>query len=176
MTWGISSIAGLSRTTREASSDGGLDEVVEAFRTRRLDHVEFPYLYLDATYLNVRNTVAQPASMATVVATGITADGNREVLGCDVGDSKSEAFWQQFLGSLRDRGLGGMRLVISDAHRGPAADRWTLADLHDEWQATDRRYLSEDSMSLLYPERDAIPTAELTTGNQHRRSTRQPTT
>ena len=105
---------------------GGLDETVEAFRARRLDRVEFPYVYLDATYLNVRNTVAQPASMATVVATGITADGNREVLGCDVGDSESEGFWQQFLASLRERGLSGVRLVISDAHRGlaAAADRW----------------------------------------------------
>ena len=104
----------------------GLDEVVEAFRGRRLDYVEFPYVYLDATYLNVPNNVSQPASMATVVATGITATGNREVLGCDVGDSDSEGFCQQFLGSLRDRGLGGVRLVISDAHRGlaAAADRW----------------------------------------------------
>ncbi len=51
-----------------------------------------------------------------------------------------------------------------------------LADLHDEWQATDRRYLSEDSMSLLYPERDTIATAELTVGNHHRGSTQKPTT
>ena len=57
----------------------GLDETVEAFRSRRLDHTECPYVYLDATYLNVRNSLAQPASMATVVATGVTADGNREV-------------------------------------------------------------------------------------------------
>ena len=49
-----------------------------------------------------------------------------------------------------------------------------LADLHDEWQTTDRRYLSEDSMSLLYPERDTITTAELTTGNQHRGTTQSP--
>ena len=82
----------------------GLDDTVEAFRGRRLDHVEFPYVYLDATYLNVRNSLSQPASMATVVATGVTAEGNREVLGCDVGDSESEASWQQFMGSLRDRG------------------------------------------------------------------------
>ncbi len=268
----------------------GLDEGVEAFRTRRLDHIEFPYIYLDATYLNVRNSLSQPASMATVVATGITSDGNREILGCDVGDSESEAFWQQFLASLKDRGLHGVRLVISDAHRGlaAAAGRWfqgaakqrcrvhfirnllavvprshqhmaaavfrtifaqpdatavtqawdqvtdqlaasfpkvgplmagakaevlafaafprahwqkiwstnplerinkeikrrsrvvgifpneasairlvgaILADLHDEWQASERRYLSEDSMSLLYPERDSLTTAELTAGN-----------
>jgi transposase-like protein len=50
----------------------GLDEVVGAFRTRRLDHIEFPYVYLDATYLHVRNTASQVTSMAAVVATGIT--------------------------------------------------------------------------------------------------------
>ncbi len=104
----------------------GLDETVEAFRGRRLDHIEFPCVCLDATYLKVRNSVGQPTSTATVVATGIAADGNREVLGCDLGDSESEAFWDQFLGSLRDRGLTGVRLVIADAHRGlrAAADRW----------------------------------------------------
>ena len=103
----------------------GLDEMVEAFRGRRLDHVEFPYVYLDATYLKVRNSVSQVASMAMVVATGVTADGNREVLGCDIGDSESEGFWQHFLGSLRARGLTGVRLVIADAHAGlgAAADR-----------------------------------------------------
>ena len=103
----------------------GLDEMVEAFRGRRLDHVEFPYVYVDATYLKVRNSVSQVASMAMVVATGVTADGNREVLGCDIGDSESEGFWQSFLGSLRARGLTGVRLVIADAHAGlgAAADR-----------------------------------------------------
>ena len=78
----------------------GLDEMVEAFRSRRLDHVEFPYVYVDATYLKVRNSVSQVASMAMVVATGVTTDGNREILGCDIGDSESEGFWQSFLGSL----------------------------------------------------------------------------
>ena len=85
----------------------GLDEGVQAFRSRRLDHIEFPYIYLDATYLNVRNSVCRPASMATVVATGITSDGNREILGCDVGDSESEAFWQQFLASLKTAAFTG---------------------------------------------------------------------
>ena len=268
----------------------GLDEMVAAFRGRRLDHVEFPYVFLDATYLKVRNSVGQPASMAMVVATGVTADGNREILGCDLGDSESEGFWQQFLASLRARGLAGVRLVVADAHLGlaAAADRvlqgaarqrcrvhfirnllavvprthqhmaaalfrtvfaqpasaavragwddvadrlsasfakagplmadakeevlafcafprahwqkiWStnplerinkeikrrsrvvgifpnqasairlvgaiLADLHDEWQATERRYLSEHSMATLSPERDTIATAELTPGN-----------
>ena len=99
----------------------GLDEMVEAFKGRRLDHVEFPYVYLDATYLKVRNSVSQVASMAMVVATGVTTDGNREILGCDIGDSETEAFWQHFLGSLRARRLTGVRLVIADAHAGLGA-------------------------------------------------------
>lgn len=99
----------------------GLDEVVGAFRTRRLDHIEFPYVYLDATYLNVRNQTSQVVSMAVVVATGITADGSREVLGLDVGDSEDEVFWRGFLRSLKTRGLAGVRLVISDQHAGLVA-------------------------------------------------------
>ena len=99
----------------------GLDEIVGAFRTRRLDHIEFPYVYLDATYLHVRNQASQVCSMAVVVATGITADGAREVLGLDVGDSEDEVFWRGFLKSLRQRGLSGVRLVISDQHAGLGA-------------------------------------------------------
>src|SRR5262245_35461149 len=269
---------------------GGLDEIVGAFRTRRLDHIEFPYLYLDATYLHVRNSGAQVTSMAVVIATGITAEGNREVLGVDVGDSEDEAFWRGFMRSLKSRGLGGVRMVISDQHAGlvaalrrifqgaahqrcrvhfarnllalvpkthqdmvaavfrtifaqpdPAtvaatwdqvrdqlahrfpkigvlmddgraevlafstfprahwAKIWStnplerlnkevkrrarvvgifpneasvirlvgavLADVHDEWQAGDRRYLSEGSMALLYPERDTEHIAALTPGD-----------
>ena len=268
----------------------GLDELVGAFRTRRLDHVEFPYVYLDATYLHIRNSTGQVASMAVVIATGITATGEREVLGLDVGDSEDEAFWRGFLRSLRSRGLAGVRLVISDQHAGLVAalrrvlqgaahqrcrvhfarnllalvpkshqdmvaavfrtifaqpdpdtvattwdqirdqlgDRfpkiatlmdeaksevlafasfprphWTkiwstnplerlnkevkrrarvvgifpheasvirlvgavLADTHDEWQAGDRRYLSEGSMAKLYPERDTGVVAELNPGD-----------
>jgi putative transposase len=99
----------------------GLDEVVTAFRTRRLDHTAFPYVYLDATYLHVRNSASQVVSMAVVVATGITADGGREVLGLDVGDSEDEVFWRGFLTALKRRGLTGVRLVISDQHSGLVA-------------------------------------------------------
>ena len=99
----------------------GLDEIVGAFRTRQLDHVEFPYVYLDATYLHVRNATSQVVSMAVVVATGITADGSREILGCDIGDSEDETFWRGFLRSLKQRGLGGVQLVISDQHAGLVA-------------------------------------------------------
>ena len=96
----------------------GLDEIVGAFRTRTLGHIEFPYVYLDATYLHVRNTTGQVVSMAVVVATGIAADGSREILGTDVGDSEDETFWRGFLTSLKSRGLSGVRLVISDQHAG----------------------------------------------------------
>jgi putative transposase len=84
----------------------GLDDVVGAFRARRLDHIEFPYVYLDATYLHVRNQTSQVCSMAVVIATGITATGEREVLGLDVGDSEDEVFWRGFLKTLRQRALG----------------------------------------------------------------------
>jgi putative transposase len=70
----------------------GLDEVVTAFRTRRLDHTTFPYVNLDATYLHVRNPASQVVSVAVVIATGITADGGRKVLGLDVSNSKDEVF------------------------------------------------------------------------------------
>jgi putative transposase len=255
-----------------------------------LDHIEFPYVYLDATYLHVRNATSQVTSMAVVVATGITADGSREILGCDIGDSEEEVFWRGFLRSLKSRGLGGVQLVISDQHSGlvaalrrsfqgaahqrcrvhfarnllalvprshtdmvaavfrtifaqPDADAvaatwddvrdqlaarfpkigplmdtaktevlafttfprahwqkvWStnplerinkeikrrsrvvgifpneaavirlvgavLADMHDEWQAGDRRYLSEGSMARLYPERDTDLVAELNSGD-----------
>ena len=99
----------------------GLDEVVGAFRTRRLDHAEFPYVYLDATYLHVRTEHAMVVSKAVVVATGVTADGRREVLGLDVGDSEDEVFWRGFLTGLKQRGLCGVRLVISDQHAGLVA-------------------------------------------------------
>jgi putative transposase len=228
--------------------------------------------------------------MAVVIATGITATGEREVLGVDIGDSEDEVFWRGFLRSLKSRGLSGVRLVISDQHAGLVAalrrafqgvahqrcrvhfarnllalvpkshqdmvaavfrtifaqpdpatvaatweqvrdqlgDRfpkitvlmddakaevlafstfprahWTkvwstnplerlnkeikrrarvvgifpteasvirlvgavLADVHDEWQAGDRRYLSETSMAKLYPERETLDVAELTPGD-----------
>lgn len=99
----------------------GLDEVVTAFRSRRLDHIAFPYVYLDATYLHVRNAASQVVSMAVVVASGVRADGDREILGLDVGDSEDEVFWRGFLTGLKKRGLGGVKLVVSDQHAGLVA-------------------------------------------------------
>jgi putative transposase len=94
-----------------------LDAEVTAFRSRSLAHTGFPYLFLDATYLKAR-VDGRVVSRAVVIATGVTADGGREVLGLDVGDSEDGAFWTAFLRSLRARGLAGVQLVISDAHTG----------------------------------------------------------
>ena len=94
-----------------------LDREMEAFRTRRLDHVAFPYLYCDATYLKAR-VRGRVVSRAVVVVTGVAKDGNREVLGVDVGDSEDGTFWTAFLRGLRERGLKGVHLVISDHHLG----------------------------------------------------------
>jgi putative transposase len=90
---------------------------VGAFRDRALGHSEFPYVFLDATYLKAHEG-AHVVSKAVVVATGVRRDGGREVLGLQVGDSEDGVFWTAFLRSLRARGLAGVRLVISDAHEG----------------------------------------------------------
>jgi len=95
----------------------GLDADVAAWRTRPLDAQAFPYVFLDATYCKTR-VAGRVVSQAVVIATGVSADGRREVLGCAVGDSETEAFWTEFLRDLRGRGLAGVQLVISDSHRG----------------------------------------------------------
>jgi putative transposase len=94
-----------------------LDAEVVAFRSRSLSHTAFPYLFVDATYLKAR-VDGRVVSRAVVIATGVTTDGGREVLGLDVGDSEDGAFWTAFLRSLKARRLQGVQLVISDAHTG----------------------------------------------------------
>jgi putative transposase len=94
-----------------------LDTEVAAWRARPLDEQAFPYVFLDATYCKAR-VGGRVVSRAVVIATGVSADGRREVLGIDVGDSENEVFWTGFLRGLRDRGLAGVQLVISDSHRG----------------------------------------------------------
>ncbi|MCA1838447.1 MAG: IS256 family transposase, partial [Actinobacteria bacterium] len=94
-----------------------LDEQVERFRNRPLEG-SHPYVWIDATYVKARQD-GRVVSMAVVIAVGVNGEsGEREVLGLDVGPSEDGAFWTSFLRSLIARGLSGVRLVTSDAHRG----------------------------------------------------------
>ena len=93
-----------------------LDGVVAQFRGRRLEG-PYPYLWLDATFVKVRRE-GRVVAMAVVIAIGVKASGEREVLGFDVGPSEDGAFWLSFLRGLVARGLSGVQLAISDAHTG----------------------------------------------------------
>ena len=93
-----------------------LDEQVQAFRERPLEGA-YPYLWLDAKQEKVRDG-AHVVSKALVIAYGVHESGRREVIGLDVGEIESEAFWREFLRALRRRGLDGVRLCVSDAHEG----------------------------------------------------------
>ena len=95
----------------------GMDEEVAVFRDRDLSTLDFPYVFLDATYCKARVN-HRIVSQAVVVAIGVAADGRREVLGFDVGDTENEPFWTGFLRSLKTQGLTGVKLVMSDAHTG----------------------------------------------------------
>ena len=105
-----------------------LDTEVHAFADRDLSDTPFPYVFLDATYCKARiggtgrggtgGKGSRVAAQAVVVATGVSVDGRREVLGFTVGDTEAGAFWTAFLRTLRARGLSGTKLVISDAHTG----------------------------------------------------------
>lgn len=95
-----------------------LDTEVERFRTRPLGEASYPYIWLDATYVKARAN-GRVAGQAVVIAMGLNAvTGQREVLGLDVGPSEDGAFWLAFLRGLVARGLGGVQLVVSDAHEG----------------------------------------------------------
>ncbi|HEV2364062.1 MAG TPA: IS256 family transposase [Caulobacteraceae bacterium] len=95
---------------------GEIDERVRTFLERSLEG-EWPYLWVDATYVKVRRP-GRVVSAAVIVAVGVNADGRREVLGMHIGASEHEAFWTEFLRALVRRGLKGVKLVISDAHEG----------------------------------------------------------
>ena len=96
-----------------------IDQQVQAFLSRPLESSSYAYVYLDATYLNGRlGKALQVCSRAVVVAMGVNDDGRRELLGLKVGDSESETFWAEFISHLKERGLAGVRLVVSDAHTG----------------------------------------------------------
>lgn len=95
---------------------GEIDERVQAFLNRPLEG-DWPYLWIDATYIKVREA-GRIVSVAVIIAVGVNTDGVREVLGMAVGPSEAEPFWSAFLRSLTRRGLRGVKLIISDAHEG----------------------------------------------------------
>jgi len=93
-----------------------LDQMVEEFRQRKLQE-SYPYVWLDAVYLKVRQN-HRVVSLALVIAVGVDEQGERHLLGFDLGGSEEQAFWLAFLRSLVKRGLKSVQLVISDAHEG----------------------------------------------------------
>ena len=109
---------GLVGMSRSAVSRlcSGLDEQVRFFRERPLEG-RYPYLWLDAKVQRVRE-LGGVRHKALVVAYGVHESGRREVIGIDVGEAETEAFWREFLRSLRARGLAGTQLCVSDAHEG----------------------------------------------------------
>jgi putative transposase len=107
-----------------------IDDKIGVFLDRPLEG-EWPYLWLDATYVKVRQN-GRIVSVAVIVAVAVNSDGRREVLGMTVGASEAETFWTAFLRTLARRGLRGVKLVISDAHEGLKAA--VAKVLHASWQ------------------------------------------
>jgi transposase-like protein len=107
-----------------------IDDKTRAFLTRPLEG-EWPYLWLDATYVKVR-AQGRIVSVAVIVAVAVNGDGRREVVGLEIGPSEAETFWTEFLRKLARRGLRGVKLVISDAHEGLKAAIAKV--LHASWQ------------------------------------------
>lgn len=107
---GISS----SQVSRLAKS---LDAEVEAFRSRPLDAAAYPYVWLDATFIRVREA-GRVVNVTTMTATAVNTEGKREILGVETATEETGAAWTAFLRELVARGLSGVRLVISDQHKG----------------------------------------------------------
>jgi transposase-like protein len=107
-----------------------IDVRVKAFLDRPIEG-DWPYLWIDATYIKVRQN-GRIVSVAVIVAVGANADGRREVLGMAIGPSEAETFWTDFLRGLARRGLRGVKLVISDAHEGIKAAVSKV--MHATWQ------------------------------------------
>ena len=108
-------LSGISKSTVSKLCKD-IDERVGEFLNRPLTG-EWPYLWLDTTYLKVRQG-GRIVPVAAIIAVAANTEGRREIIGLGIGPSEAETFWTEFLRSLRVRGLGGVRLVISDAHTG----------------------------------------------------------
>jgi transposase-like protein len=141
-----------------------IDERVNAFLHRPLEGA-WPYLWLDATYIKVRDG-GRIVSRAVIVAVGVNEDGKREVLGVHAGHSEAEVFWTDFLRSLADRGLRGVRLVIADDHKGlRAAARRVFDATHQRCRMGPLKNLdSFDSMSIFGGDEGSADVAAAWTG------------
>ncbi len=137
--------------TQVSRAAAQLDEVLQEWRERPLGEIN--YLYVDARYEKVREA-GQVRDAAVLVATGINPSGERQVLGVSVSLSEHETHWKAFLKSLKDRGLGGIKLIISDDHQGLGAARravfgsvpWQRCQFHLQQNAG--AYLPKQSMRL----------------------------
>jgi transposase-like protein len=107
-------------STQVSRAAGELDRLLEAWRCRELER--YPYLVLDARYEKVRQG-GQVLDAAVLIACGVDDQGNRDILGCSVSLSEAEVHWRTFLADLKDRGLCGVELIVSDAHEGLKAAR-----------------------------------------------------
>ena len=133
-----------------------LDADVHAFRNRPLTEA-YPYVWCDATFPYVRQA-GRVAPMALMIAVGVTAEGERRILGLDIGSTENGVHWTAFLKSLVDRGLHGVQLAISDDHKGlKGAIRSVLVGT--TWQRCTVHY-AEDRIMPMWPRRGA-PVADL---------------
>jgi len=105
-----------SNTLMQLGGEDFLRELTE-FMLNRIMEGEWPYLWLDATYVKVRKN-GRVASVAVIIACAVSSDGRREIIGMGIGESEAKVFWLAFLLSLKERGLEGVKLVISDSHSG----------------------------------------------------------
>jgi putative transposase len=135
-----------------------IDERVKMFLDRPIEG-SWPYLWIDATYVKVREG-GRIVSVAVIIAVGVNTDGRREVLGMAVGPSEAEPFWTSFLRSLTRRGLRGVKLVISDAHEGLKAA--TRKVLHATWQRC-RVHFMRNAMAHAGPKQRAMVFAAIRT-------------
>ena len=130
---------------------------VKTFLERSIEG-NWPYLWIDATYIKVREG-GRIVSVAVIIAVGANTDGRREVLGMAVGASEAETFWTQFLRSLTARGLRGVKLVISDSHEGLKAAAKKV--LRATWQRCRVHFMRNTLANVAAKQRGIVPEARL---------------
>lgn len=135
-----------------------IDARVGVFLDRPIEG-DWPYLWIDATYVKVREA-GRIVSVAVIIAVGVNTDGRREVLGLAVGPSEAEPFWTAFLRSLMRRGLRGVKLVVSDAHEGLKAAAARV--LHATWQRC-RIHVLRNLLAHVGPSQRAMVAAAIRT-------------